>query len=79
MSIRAIYTNGVFKPLDDVPLKEGTEVEVYPRAEEKGNSGKRKNSVRDLGAYGMWADRDDIGNGIEYVNRIRRLRREPRR
>jgi hypothetical protein len=28
MSIRAIYENGIFKPLEEVPLKEGTEVEV---------------------------------------------------
>ena len=28
MSIRAIYENGVFKPLEDVPIKEGTEVDV---------------------------------------------------
>ena len=77
MSIRAVYENGVFKPLENVPLKEGTEVEVYPRAEEKGNGGKRRKSVRELGAYGMWADRDDIGEGTEYVERIRRLRHEP--
>ncbi|WP_297466844.1 antitoxin family protein [Thermococcus sp.] len=28
MGIRAVYKNGVFKPLDDVNLPEGTEVEV---------------------------------------------------
>ena len=28
-------------------------------------------------AYGMWADRDDIGDGVEYVNRLRKYRREP--
>jgi predicted DNA-binding antitoxin AbrB/MazE fold protein len=31
MQIRAIYKDGVFKPLEDVPVKEGTEVDVYPR------------------------------------------------
>jgi len=75
MSIKAIYENGVFKPLEDVPIKEGTEVDVYPRAE-KGN-GVRPKSVKELGAYGMWKDREDIGTGAEYVNRIRKLRREP--
>jgi hypothetical protein len=25
----------------------------------------------------MWADRDDIGDGVEYVNRLRKYRREP--
>jgi len=28
MGIRAVYKNGVFKPLDKVDLPEGTEVEV---------------------------------------------------
>ncbi|EEB74865.1 antitoxin family protein [Thermococcus sp. AM4] len=28
MGIRAVYKNGVFKPLDNVNLPEGTEVEV---------------------------------------------------
>ena len=76
MSIRAIYENGVFKPLEDVPIQEGTQVDVYPRAEQSEN-GKKPKSVRDLGVYGMWKDRDDIGTGTEYVNRIRKYRREP--
>src|SRR5205814_4417760 len=73
MSIRAIYKDGVFKPLEDVPMKEGTEVEVYPRdevypreeSEEKGN-GKTRKSVFDLEFFGMWKNRDDIGTGVEY-------------
>ena len=76
MSIRAIYENGVFKPLEDVAIKEGTEVDVYPRAEQGENGGKPK-SVKELGAYGMWKDREDIGTGVEYVNRMLKLRREP--
>ena len=58
MSIRAVYENGVFKPLEDVELNEGTEVEVYPCAEVGGN-GKKPKSVRDLRFFGMWKDRDD--------------------
>ena len=76
MSIRAIYENGVFKPLEDVAIKEGTEVDVYPRAGHGENGGKPK-SVKELGAYGMWKDREDIGTGVEYVNRMRKLRGEP--
>jgi predicted DNA-binding antitoxin AbrB/MazE fold protein len=76
MSIRAIYENGVFRPLENVPIKEGTEVEVYPLGEKKTNDAKPK-SVRELGFFGMWKDRDDIGTGDEYVNRIRTYRREP--
>jgi len=30
--------------------------------------------VKDYEAFGMWADRDDIGTGVEYVNRIRQPR-----
>ena len=64
MSIRAIYENGIFRPLEQVPLKEGTEVEVYARAEEKGNGGKRKKWFMDTEAYGIWVDRTDIGNSV---------------
>ena len=75
MSIRAIYENGIFKPLEEVPLKEGTEVEVYPRPNEKGNSRKRKKSVAEYEAVGMWKDREDIGTGVEYENRLRKYRK----
>ena len=75
MVIKAIYENGVFKPLERVPLEEGTEVEVHPRAERGQNGGKAKRkSVKDYEAFGMWADRDDIGTGVEYVERIRQPR-----
>ncbi len=77
MSIRAIYKGGVFKPLEDVPVKEGTEVDVYPR-EQKGD-GKKQKSVFDPEFFGMWKNRDDIGTGVDYVNRIRKYRREPER
>jgi predicted DNA-binding antitoxin AbrB/MazE fold protein len=75
MSIRAVYKNGVFQPLEDVPVKEGTEVDVYPR-EQKRRDDKPK-SVRELGVYGMWKDRYDIGTGTEYVSRIRKYRHDP--
>jgi predicted DNA-binding antitoxin AbrB/MazE fold protein len=75
MSIRAIYKDGVFKPLENVSVKEGTEVDVYPREERE--NGKKPKSVFDLKFFGMWKNRDDIGTGVEYVNRIRKYRREP--
>ena len=75
MVIKAIYENGVFKPLERVPLEEGTEVEVHPRAGQGQNGGKAKRkSVKDYEAFGMWVDRDDIGTGVEYVERIRQPR-----
>jgi predicted DNA-binding antitoxin AbrB/MazE fold protein len=78
MTIRAIYENGVLKPLEELAIKEGTEVtvDVYPIEERKERGGKRK-SVRDLAAYGMWKDRTDFKDGVDYVNKIRKYRREP--
>jgi predicted DNA-binding antitoxin AbrB/MazE fold protein len=78
MSIRAIYKNGVFQPLEEVPVKEGTEVDVYPRTEGK-EKPKKPKSIRDLGFFGMWKNREDIGTGLEYVGRIRKYRDEPER
>ena len=77
MVIKAIYENGLFKPLEKVPLEEGAKVEVYPRSEQGENGGKpKRKSVKDYAAFGMWADRDDIGTGVEYVDRIRQPRRK---
>ena len=67
MTIPARYENGVFKPLQDVRIKEGTVVEVYvPQGETA-----KPRSIRDLGFAGMWAYRDDIIDGVTYVNRLR--------
>ena len=76
MSIRAIYEKGVFKPLEHVPVKEGTEVDVYPRNKGKKDGGTRRNSVKDYAAFGMWKDREDIGDSVEFVNRLRQPRRK---
>ncbi len=71
MTIAAKYENGVFKPLEDVQLTEGTRVEVHFPAED---APKRPKSVRDSPIFGMWADRDDIPDGVTYVNRLRQPR-----
>jgi len=68
MTIPAKYENGVFKPLGEVNLNEGTRVEVYVPGD---TPQKRPKSVRDLPIFGMWADRDDIPDGVTYVNRLR--------
>ena len=73
MSIPAKYVNGVFRPLlTDLHLEDGTVVDVYLRGElgERGSRGKLA-SVTELGVFGMWKDRDDIGTGVDYVNRLR--------
>lgn len=67
MTIPARYENGVFKPLQDVKIKEGTLVEIHVPQREK----TKPQSVRGLGFVGMWADRDDITDGVSYVNRLR--------
>lgn len=74
MVIRARYENGVFKPLEKVPLKEGTEADVYPRTEE-GDGEKPRRSVKDFEAFGMWKDRTDFKDGLDYENRMRKYRK----
>ena len=69
MTIPAKYENGVFKPLEAVQIAEGTVVEVVVPAE-KIVAGKRR-SIKDLPFYGMWKDRIDIADGVEYVNKLR--------
>jgi hypothetical protein len=68
VTITAKYENGVFKPLEDVNLAEGTRVEVLVPADA---GYQRPKSVRALAIFGMWADRDDIPDGVTYVNRLR--------
>jgi predicted DNA-binding antitoxin AbrB/MazE fold protein len=69
MTIPAKYENGVFRPLKDVALKEGTVVEVHVPGE--GEAARERRSIKDLPFYGMWADRDDITDGVSYVNTLR--------
>lgn len=69
MTIPAKYENGVFRPLETVQIKEGTVVEVYVPTEQ--NAVVQRPSIKDLPFFGMWKDREDIGDGVEYVNRIR--------
>jgi hypothetical protein len=50
-------------------MKEGTVVEVLvPAGQEPAG---RRRSIRDLPFYGMWKDRTDIGDGVDYVNQLR--------
>ena len=71
MTITAKYEGGVFKPLEDVSIVEGTIVEVrVPLSADRLKSKAR--SVGDFAFYGMWKDRTDIGDSIEYINNLRR-------
>lgn len=69
MTIPARYENGVFRPLEMVQMKEGTVVEVLVPIDQ-GPERKRR-SIKDLPFYGMWKDRTDIGDGVDYVNKLR--------
>jgi predicted DNA-binding antitoxin AbrB/MazE fold protein len=70
MTITAKYEEGVFKPLEDVTIQEETVVEV--RLPSFADRLKVKSpSVRDFAFYGIWKDRDDIGDSVEYVNNLR--------
>ncbi|MGA7237559.1 MAG: antitoxin family protein [Bryobacteraceae bacterium] len=68
MGIPAKYENGVFKPLENVELAEGTKVEVCVPA---GSPHKRPKSVQELPFYGLGVDRHDITDGVSYVNNLR--------
>jgi len=68
MVIEAKYENGVFKPLVEVKLEEGTTVEIHFNHEQ---TARKAPSIRELGFAGMWADREDIEDGVSYVNRLR--------
>ena len=61
----------MFKPLADVKLAEGTLVKISVPVEAPP---KRPKSVRDSPIFGMWADRDDIPDGVTYEDRMRRPR-----
>jgi hypothetical protein len=70
VTIPAKFEGGVFRPLESVAIEEGTLVEVHVPEEPP----KRPKSVRDFAAFGMWADREDIPDGVTYEDRIRRPR-----
>jgi predicted DNA-binding antitoxin AbrB/MazE fold protein len=69
MTIPAKYENGVFRPLEIVQMKEGTVVEVLVPAEQE--PVRERRSIKDLPFYGIWKDRTDIGDGVDYVNKLR--------
>ena len=51
MTIAAKYEDGVFKPLEEVKLTEGTRVEVLVPGQQPR---RRPQSVREFAAFGMW-------------------------
>lgn len=71
MTITAKYEDGVFKPLEDVTINEGTIVEVrVPSYADRLRAKSRL--VQDFAFYGIWRDRADIGDSVEYISKLRR-------
>jgi Protein of unknown function DUF104 len=75
MTITAKYEDGVFKPLEDVEIDEGTIVEVHLPSYGRTPHGKRR-SVGDFAFFGMWKDRTDMDDSVEYINKLRSRRRD---
>jgi predicted DNA-binding antitoxin AbrB/MazE fold protein len=69
MTIAAKYEDGVFKPLESVEIREGTIVEVRLPLPPHPRAGRR--SVREFAFAGMWKDRPEMADSVEYVNRLR--------
>jgi predicted DNA-binding antitoxin AbrB/MazE fold protein len=71
MTITAKYEDGVFKPLEIVTINEGTIVEIrVPSYADRLKAKSR--SVGDFAFFGMWKDRTDIGDSVEYISNLRR-------
>ena len=62
---------GVFKPLEDVAISEGTIVEVRVPSY-AGRLKDRSRSVRGFAFCGMWKGRTDIGDSVDYIGNLRR-------
>lgn len=61
MVIKAIFENGEFNPITEVKgVKEGEIVELI-----------LKKNIRGLEFIGMWKDRVEIKDGIDYVKKVR--------
>jgi predicted DNA-binding antitoxin AbrB/MazE fold protein len=69
MTIPARYENGVFRPLGEVRIQEGTLVEVKVPLEAPARSPR---SIGDSPFAGMWKDREDMADSVEYIDRLRR-------
>jgi Protein of unknown function DUF104 len=71
MTITAKYEDGVFKPIEELDIRDGTVVEIRVPFFARGLKEKCP-SVGDFAFYGMWKDRTDIGDSAEYVSDLRR-------
>lgn len=77
MNVVLRFENGVFRPLQAVSIQEGTLIEVQvdcaaPRAELKVvETGSPVAALFECGAFGLWQNREDITDSVEFVNELR--------
>ncbi|MBI4909855.1 MAG: antitoxin family protein [Acidobacteria bacterium] len=69
MTIRAKFENGVFRPLREVAIEEGTVVDLHVPDPQPAT---HLRSIGESPFAGMWKDRTDIEDSVDYVNCIRR-------
>ena len=65
MTIPAKYENGVFRPVQEVRIQEGTVVEVNVPVEA---FAAKPRFIGDTPFDGMWQDREDMADCVEYIN-----------
>ena len=70
MNIAARYENGVFRPLESVTIKEGTVVEIQLPMESDSPVSKVVAAL-DSDFFGLWQDRTDIADSVDYINQLR--------
>ncbi len=80
-TVTAIYENGVLTPLEKVKLRkrQKVRVKITPLVPRKRKTVARPSSKPTRAeivklasdSFGMWADRDDIGDAVEWINEIR--------
>lgn len=80
-TVTAIYDNGVLTPIEKIKLRkrQTVRVKIIPFAPRKPKSPTRRRAKPTRAeqvklareAFGMWADRDDIGDAVDWINEIR--------
>lgn len=65
-TIEAIYKNGILKPLNPLNISEYEMVTLIIKPHKKSRKKGKKEK-----AFGIWKNRTDIQDSVEWVNRLR--------
>jgi predicted DNA-binding antitoxin AbrB/MazE fold protein len=79
VNITARFENGIFRPLEAVSLREGTLVAIEVAIDDPSEVETKKPSVvaaLDSDFFGLWKDRSDIEDSVQYVNQMRTRARD---